>query len=86
MIINSSSRSSSSNRGQIFFLCTKNSFRIDGLFFLGEVCSRLVAVGALVGSMDKFSLFLLVAGSLVSFVFGSGDCAAQVKYIPLRLC
>ena len=42
-------------------------------FLLGEVCSRLVAVGAFVGLMDKCSLFLLVAGSLVSFVFGSGD-------------
>ena len=41
--------------------------------FLGEVCSRLVAVGALVASMDILLLFLLVAESLVSFVFGSGD-------------
>jgi len=40
---------------------------------LGEVCSRLVAVGALVASMDILLLFLLVAESLVSFVFGSGD-------------
>jgi len=73
VIINNSSRSSSSNRGQIFFVCTKNSFRIDGLCFWGEVCSRLVAVGALVGLMDILLLFLLVAESLVSFVFGSGD-------------
>jgi len=74
VIINSSSRSSSSNRGQVFFVCTKNSFRCDSLFFLlGEVCSRLVAVGALVGSMDNFLLFLLVAECLVSFVFGRGD-------------
>jgi len=42
-------------------------------FLLGEVCSRLVAVGALVGSIDNFLLFLLVAESLVSFVFGSGN-------------
>ena len=40
---------------------------------MGEVCSRLVAVGALVASMDILLLFLLVAESLVSFVFGSGD-------------
>ena len=42
-------------------------------FLLGEVCSRLLAVGAFVISMYKFWLVLLVVGSLISFVFGSGD-------------
>ena len=40
---------------------------------LGEVCSRLVAVGSLAGPIDVFLLFLLRAERLVSFVFGSGD-------------
>ena len=40
---------------------------------LGEVCSRLVAVGSLAGPMDMFLLFLPVAETLVSFVFGIGD-------------
>ena len=40
-------------------------------FLLEEVCSiLLLAVGALVGLMDKFSLFLPVAESLVS----GNDC------------
>ena len=74
MIINSSSRNSSNNRGESFFVCTKNRFRIDGLFIIGgEVCSRLVAVGALAGSMEKCLFFLPVVERLVSFVFGSVD-------------
>ena len=73
MIVNIS-RSNSKNRGQLFFVCTNNGFRSDILFFIVRcICSRLLAVGASLGLMDNFSLFLPVAGSLVSFVFVSGD-------------
>ena len=40
---------------------------------LGDACSRLLAVGDLVGLVDKCSLFLPGAGILVIFAFGSGD-------------
>ena len=72
MIINSSSRNSSNNRGESFlFVPTTGSGLMDCLL-LEEVCSRLVAVGSLAGPMDNLLLFLLVAERLVSFVIGSG--------------
>ena len=40
---------------------------------LGDACSRLLAVEALVGLVDKCSLFLQGTGTLVKFAFGSGD-------------
>ena len=71
MVINS--RSSSSNRGKSFSFVPRKALGEIDCFLLGEVCSILLAVRASIGLMDTFSLFLLMAGSLASFVFGSGD-------------
>ena len=72
MIINSR-RSSSSNRSQNKFVCTKNGFWIDGLFFIGKGMFKIGSGWSFRRINGHFSLFLLVAGSLFSFELESGD-------------
>ena len=72
-VIVNSSRSRSSNRGEMFYVCTKNGFRSDGLFFIGRGMFK-IASGWSISSIGGQCFAVVTSGrNFVTFAFRSGD-------------